>query len=104
MVKIVRGYDDDEKVVFERPAREYDKSIAKTTFGISLGDIVKAIPIIFLCGIVYAHQQEFDSRMLNSMNENSSAVTSIKMVLQHLDNSLTKITGKQFQDGLPITQ
>lgn len=101
MVKKIIGYDDKGGKVFERDAREYDKSVSNMLMGISIGDIVKAVPIFFLCGTVYMHQQDFNEKVLISMKSNSDAIGGIKEVLAHLDSSLTQITGKQFLDGMP---
>lgn len=108
MVQKIVGYDDKGKKVFEREARAYDQSISKTAFGVTLGDIVKAIPIVFLCGIVYANQQNVNKHMMDavlqvsaSTSENSKAINGIWVVLNNLNNYLSASTGKQFKDGVP---
>lgn len=103
MVKKIVGYNEQGKIVFEREAREYDKTIANTAFGVSLGDIVKAVPIIFLCGIIYAGQQNFNERILKNVNDNSQAIGGMKEALSNLNNYLSSATGKQFKDGRPIS-
>jgi hypothetical protein len=102
MVKKIIGYNEEGEKVFERDARDYDKSIANTTFGVSLGDIVKAVPIIFLCGIVWANQQSFNSMVVKSLEKNAEAIGDVKTVLANLNNYLSSTTGKRFRNGEPL--
>lgn len=101
MVEKIVGYDKNKKIVFERQAREYDKSIGYTILGVSVGDLVKAIPVIFVAGMIYMHQQNFDEQILGMVNNNSKAIEDMGRTLNHLNNSLSVITGKQFDDGEP---
>lgn len=106
MVRKIIGYDASGKKVFERDAREYDKSVSGAIFGISIGDIVKAVPVVFLCGIVYANQQNVNSHLMGSISEvskttalNSEAIGGLKDTLKNLDNYLSASTGKPFYNG-----
>ena len=103
MVERIAGYDKSGRKVFERPAREYDHGIANTKFGVSIGDLVKAIPIIFLAGILYAGQQKFNEGMTVMVSNNTKAINSIEETLGNLNNYLSSSTGKQFKDGRPLS-
>lgn len=109
MVKTVIGLDAKGEKVFERPARAYDQGIANTVFGITIGDIIKAVPVIIACVMLYANNENFkrnqvtfNSRILTSTNENAQAIGGLKEVMWNLNNYLSSSTGKQFKDGRPI--
>ena len=102
MVKKIIGYNDKDEIVFERDARAYDKEIANTVFGITIGDVIKTVPVIFFCGIVYANQLKFNEQMLISNTKNSEAIGGIKEVLSNLNNYLSPTTGKRFKNGEPL--
>lgn len=108
MVKKIIGVDEHGKKVFERDARVYDQSIANLRFGVSVGDVLKAVPIIVVCALFYAqdmnfkeNQKLFNSQVLASINENSKAIGGIKDVLFNLNSYLSSETGQQFKDGVP---
>lgn len=101
MVKKIVGYDEEGNQVFEREAREYDRSIANTPFGITISDIFKVIPVFILIITVYVNQQNFNVQILAMVNNNTSAVVGIKETLGNLNNYLSSTTGKQFKDGRP---
>lgn len=102
MVKKIVGYDDAGKKVFEREAREYDKSIVNTKFGITLSDIFKVVPVLVLIITVYVNQQNFNVQILRSVDNNSYAIGGMKETLANLNNYLSSSTGKQFKDGRPF--
>lgn len=108
MVKRIVGYDDKGEKLFDREARDYDKRIAATVFGITLGDIVKAVPVIAACVLIYSNnehfkqdQLSFNKTVLSSINTNAENIAGIKNVLTNLNNYLSSATGKQFKDGIP---
>lgn len=112
MVKRIVGYDEDGNKVFDREARVYDKGMGSSfsLFGaqFSVGDIIKAIPIITICISVYTNQQLTNARFLDSITKisqstenNAQAIAGMKDVLGNLNNYLSSKTGKQFKDGLP---
>lgn len=101
MVKKIVGYDDSGKKIFEREARAYDQGIANKTFGITVADVFKVVPILVLIVTVYVNQQNFNAKMLESTSENSQAIGGIKETLANLNNYLSATTGKQFKDGIP---
>ena len=102
MVEKVRGYDKDDNIIFERSAREYDKSIASTVFGITLSDVFKVIPVLILLVTVYVNQQNFNAQILNSVNNNSRAIEGISTAMSNLNNYLSASTGKRFKNGEPL--
>lgn len=102
MVRKVRGFDDKGNMVFERDAREYDRSISNTMFGVSMGDIVKAVPIIFMAGMIYMYQQGLNSRILEMVGNNTTAISSMSRSITRLNMYLSASTGKQFDDGVEI--
>ncbi len=109
MVVKVCGLDDKGKVVFERPARDYDKRIAESVFGVTLGDCLKAASVITVGILIYANQQNFNKTIMESVaqvsfntNENAKAISGVKDALNNLNNYLSSSTGKQFKDGRPI--
>lgn len=109
MTERVYGVDKQGKKIWERPAREYDKSISNTAFGITIGDLIKAVPVIVACALFYANgetfkknQIAFNQQVLTSVDNNARAVGGIKDVLWNLNNYLSASTGKQFRDGRPI--
>lgn len=109
MVKRIVGYDDSGKQVFDREAREYDKSMNQSTFGVTINDLIKAIPVIFLCGIVYAGQQSINANQVNInaqtqrlIDKNSEIISSMKDAINNLNMYLSSTTGKQFKDGRPL--
>ena len=102
MVKKIVGFDENGKKLFEREARAYDKGLATTVLGISVGDIVKTVPVIFLCGIIYAGQQNFNQQIMKSTSENSAAISRLDITLVNINNYLSASTGKQFKDGRPL--
>ncbi len=108
MVKRVVGYDDKGKEVFNREAREYDQSISKSVFGITIGDAVKAITVVAIGVMLYANQQRVNEQLMQSIKlvsdsseRNTAAITSMRDVLWNLNNYLSASTGKQFKDGVP---
>lgn len=112
MVKKIIGLDDAGKQVFERDARSYDQGIADMVFGIRAGDIVKAIPVIFLCGMVWSNQQAFNVKLLDMVNansqiiknlasENSKTLSIMNEYIAKMDSYLSAATGKRFRNGEP---
>lgn len=108
MVKKIVGLDAEGNKVFERDARAYDQSLANMRFGVSIGDVLKAIPIIVACVYMYSNQQAFNRTMMGSIdslslstNENAKAIGGIKDTLSNLNNYLSATTGKQFEYGRP---
>lgn len=101
MVKKIVGLDENGKKVFEREARIYDQGIENKTFGITIGDIFKVIPVFILIVTVYVNQQNFNVQILNMTNNNSKAVSDITQVIGNINNYLSSTTGKQFKDGRP---
>ena len=104
MVKKIVGFDDKGNKVFERDARDYDKSITKTVFGLTLGDVIKTVPIIFLAGIVYAHQDDFNKKLFAWHKEDVATIAGIQTTLENLNSWLSASTGKPFKDGMPVGQ
>lgn len=109
MLKKIRGYSDEGKVIFEREARDYDQQRYLPFFmGIPLSEIIRFVIAIFCLGMVYANQQNLNLQMTKSLEnvnqsvtENSRAILGIKSTLSHLDASLSKMSGHIFNDGLP---
>lgn len=112
MVKKVVGYNDQGEKVFEREARVYDQTIANTMFGISIGDVVKAVPVIFLCGIVWANQQSTNEKLSEAMaanttsikeiaNSNTRTLNALTDYISKMDSYLSSTTGKRFRNGEP---
>lgn len=101
MVKRIVGYDEDDKVVFDRDARPYDLGVAHKTFGITLSDVFKVVPIFFLIVTVYVNQQNFNIKVMEMISTNSSAIGKMCDTLQNINNYLSSSTGKQFKDGRP---
>lgn len=112
MVKRVVGYDDKGAKVFDREAREYDKGIANTVFGITVGDVFKVIPLIFLCGMVWANQQSINDKMSQMIatntlaikdiaNTNSKTFVALTEYVSRMDSYLSATTGKRFKNGEP---
>ena len=108
MVKKIVGFDEDGKKVFERDARQYDQSIVNTTFGLTLADVIKVVPIIILMIGVYVNQQSFNATILRSVDslavlssDNAKAIGGMKEALNNLNNYLSSSTGKQFENGRP---
>lgn len=104
MVRKIVGYSDEDcqVKVFERDAREYDRTISNGLFGISMSDIVKTIPIFIACIIFYADQMAFKKAQLEFNQQMVSSVNSISNSLGNLNNYLSSTTGKQFKDGRPF--
>ena len=102
MVEKIRGYDKHENVIFEREAREYDKSIVNTTFGITISDIFKVIPVLILLITVYINQQNFNVQIIKYMDSNTKTTENIKYTLDNLHNYLSASTGKRFKNGEPL--
>lgn len=80
----------------------------KSFLGITTGDLVRAIPIIFLCGVVYANQQNVNLQLMKSIEKidtssakNAEAIGGLKELIQNLQNYLSSTTGKQFNNGFP---
>lgn len=101
MVKRIVGFDDKDKIVFERNARDYDRGIANTMFGVTVGDILKTIPVIIACVMIYANQTHINEKIMFQTSENAQAIGGIKEVLNNLNNYLSSSTGKQFENGRP---
>lgn len=94
--------------VYEGPDRRFFDSDWKSKFDLSLGDLIKAIPIILACGMVYANNESFkkeqlevNQQLVSSNTQNAQAIGGIKEVLWNLNNYLSSTTGKQFRDGRP---
>jgi hypothetical protein len=119
VVKRIVGLDDNGKKVFERDAREYDTLIANTKFGVTLGDIVKAVPVIFLCGMLWMKNesawenqiknnlqmtqaiQANTSEIKNISSNNSKTLSFLQDYIFKMDNYLSSTTGKRFKNGEP---
>lgn len=110
MVKKIVGYDDGGRKVFERDAREYDKGIMGQIMpGLTIGDIVKTVPIIFAIGVgwnnfnnQYVSQQNTNTQMIQTLQKITEQVEKHSRILAHLDVYLSSSTGKQFSDGEPV--
>jgi len=101
VVEKIKGYDKTGKLVFERNAREYDKSITKTVFGITVADIFKAVPILVLAGVIYGQQEDFNHTVFEWHKEDVSTIEGIKNTLENLNSWLSSSTGRPFKDGMP---
>jgi len=101
MVKRIIGLDEKGKEVFNREARAYEESIANKTFGITISDVFRVVPILVLLVTVYVNQQNFNYQVLEMTKENTRAISGMKEVLYNLNNYLSSATGKQFKDGSP---
>lgn len=112
MVKRIVGFDEKGKQVFERDARAYDQSLANMKFGLTIGDIVKAVPIIFLCGIVWANQKSTNEKLSEAIQANTTQIKEIvngntqtlnflQSYISRVDNYLSATTGKRFKNGEP---
>lgn len=103
MVKKIVGYADDNctKKIFERDAREYDKSVSNTILGISIGDLVRAVPVIIACGIFYANDCNFKKTQIEFNQQMMLSVNNMNETLTNLNNYLSSTTGKQFKNGWP---
>lgn len=108
MTTKVAGFDAKGRKIWEREAREYDQSISHKVFGISLGDVVKAVPIIFLCASYYVADVNFkrdqlaiNNKMQASFDKQAVSIENMNKTLINLNIYLSATTGKQFQDGLP---
>ena len=107
MVDKIVGIDKTGKKLFERNARDYDKGIMDQIIpGLTLGDIVKAVPIFFIAGVAwtnfnnqYLAQQATNAQLLDTVKTISGQVEKHSRILIHLDNYLSSATGKQFNDG-----
>lgn len=102
MVKRIVGLDAEGKEVFNREARGYDQGISSKTFGITIGDVLKIVPVFILIITVYVNQQNFNIRVLELSSNNAQAIGSLKEVVLNLNNYLSSQTGKQFKDGRPL--
>lgn len=102
MVQKIVGLDAKGNKVFERDARAYDKGLANTVFGITLGDVFKVIPILILVVSVHVNQQNFNTKILSISSDNAQAIGGLKDVVINLNNYLSSQTGKQFKDGRPL--
>lgn len=101
MVKKIVGLNDKDEVVFERDARAYDKGIANSMFGITIGDALKAGSVLALGIMLYANQLNFNNTVMKSLASNSDAIGDIRSTLDNLNNYLSSSTGKQFEKGRP---
>lgn len=103
MVKKVIGINDKGEKLWERDAREYDRTITShnTIFGISVSEIFRVIPVFIAIGMMYSNQQNLNSQMLAMGAANSASISKMVVTLGHLDNWLSSTTGKQFTDGVP---
>lgn len=110
MVERIVGLNKEGDKVFEREASEYDRGMATMRFGFTPRDIIKAVGFVFLCGTLYAGQQNINKQMLESIvqisantKDNASAISGLKDTLYNLNNYLSSSTGKQFKDGRPLS-
>ncbi len=99
MVKKIVGYDDKGKVVFERNPREMDNLISNHK--ITISEVIRVVPILVLLVTVYVNQQNFNTHILRTVDNNSQAIAGIKEVLANLNNYMSSSTGKQFHNGIP---
>lgn len=106
MARKVIGYDEQGNKIWERDAREYDSKsfMGQIVPGLTIGDIVKAVPVVFLAGMAWMNQQNTNVQFLNTMQKISDKVEAHSEALQHLDNYMSSATGKQFQNGEPISE
>lgn len=101
MVKKIIGLDETGKKVFERDARIYEQNIANRTFGITISDIFKVVPVLVLIVTVYVNQQNFNSRVIDMVSQNTQSIGKLTDVIANINSSLSAITGKQYRDGYP---
>lgn len=112
MVKRIVGYDAQGKKVFDREARSYDNSVENRVFGVSVGDVIKAVPVIFLCGMIWQNQQITNKTLFNSLSENNKSIQELtrsngatleflNKYISRMDNYLSATTGKRFKEGEP---
>lgn len=110
MVETIRGYNKKEEIVFERPARDYEKELSKMVLGLSIGDLIKIGTIVVACTVFYIKnenfketQSNFNSQMIESTHKNTAAINAIHETLGNLDTYLSSTAGRQFKDGRPIS-
>lgn len=101
MVDRIAGYDKSGKKVFERDARLYEQNIANRTFGITIADVFKVLPVFVLIVTVYVNQQNFNMQVMNMLDQNAKAIEGMRNTLSNLNVYLSSSTGKQFRDGRP---
>lgn len=109
--KRVIGIDDKGNKLWERDAREYDSRgvMGQIIPGLTIGDIVKTIPIIFAIAASWINYQNqmtqqaaTNVQMIQTLQKITEQVEKHSRILAHLDNYLSSSTGKQFNDGVPV--
>lgn len=98
MVRKVKILDADTN----QELRQEYASIEKTVLGIRLGDIIKAIPLVFLCGIFYANQQTTNQRIDNNQTVLSKSIEKLIEFNKTSDSWHSTVWGTQFEGGKPI--
>lgn len=108
MTEKVVGLDKTGKQIWERNAREYDRSISNSLFGITIGEAIKVVSVVAVGAMLYANQLKVNEQLMQSIKlvsetseKNSEAILGVKDVLWNLNNYLSASTGKQFKDGIP---
>ena len=111
MVKRIVGYEDDNKtkIVFEREARDYDRSLANSTFGITISDIFRVAPVFIACAIFYfntiqfrEYQMDFNKQIVMANERQDRTIENVALALSNLNNYLSATTGKRFKNGEPL--